>query len=144
GRAFYAENLGPHFQIVPWPKRFLDRAGFLAGYEAASSHTDGFPKTDADSIALAIGSDPRSLRIFRLVLGYTPKELSEALRSFEDTRLGEATIDRLEDGGQVTARNADAIDALGRLISKVVTTGGYTVAAELRERGFRGKTDKPD
>jgi hypothetical protein len=141
---FYVHHLAPHFHIVPWPVRFLDREGFFAGYAAATKHTDGFLNAEPEVIADAIRAEPRSLRIFRLILGYSPKELSEALASFEGVALGDATINRLEDGGVATARLENAIEALGRLISTVVTTGGYTIADELRDRGFRGKTDKPD
>lgn len=28
GRAFYAEKLAPHFHLIPWPEKFLDRRGF--------------------------------------------------------------------------------------------------------------------
>lgn len=54
-------------------------------------------------------------------------------------------VDALEEGGSLSARAATALPALARLISNIVSgTGGYDVSDELRERGFRGKTDKPD
>jgi hypothetical protein len=54
-------------------------------------------------------------------------------------------VDALEDGGNLSARAGAALPALARLISNIVSgTGGYDVSDELRDRGFRGKTDKPD
>lgn len=144
-RSYYMANLGPHFHIIPWPAGYRDRDAFIGGYDSAFAATNGFTKTDPDTIAEAIQRDPRSLRTFRLVLGYSPKELSEALREFEAVSLGDASINRLEGGGELSARAAPAIAALGRLISHVVDgAGGYAVSDELRDRGFLGKTDKPD
>lgn len=143
-RGFYAQRLGPHFHLIPWPPRFLDRAGFESAYRAAEHATAGFRRTGPQDLAAAINSDPRSLRVFRLIMGYTPRELAEALGEFEGVRLSDASITRLEDGGPVTAQAKAAVEALGRLISTIVDRGGYSVSRELRHRGFLGKTEKPD
>lgn len=143
-RAFYAKRLGPHFHLVPWLPRFLDRTGFEGAYQAAAQATAGFTRVGADEIARAIKTDPRTLRIFRLIMGYTPHELSDALTEFEGMNLGDAAIHRLEDGSAVTARTEPAVDALARLIATIVSGGGYSLSEELRNRGFLGKTEKPD
>ncbi|HEU5253613.1 MAG TPA: hypothetical protein VFU16_09850 [Solirubrobacterales bacterium] len=141
-RECYVPNLAPHFHIVPWPERFLDRDCFLEAYEAAATFTDDFSSTSGDRIAAAIRQDPRSLRIFRLIIGYTPKELSEVVRSFAGASL---PVDSLEDGGALSKKVDEALPAIGLLISQLVTgEGGYEVSDELRERGFLSKTDKPD
>lgn len=144
-RRFYVGHLAPHFHIVPWPDAYRDRAGFLAGYQAAYDGTAGFTKTTPDDIEAAIEADTRSLRAFRLILGYSPKELAEALGQFTNVKVGDATISRLETGAQVTPRLQRVVIALGKLISEAVDgTGAYTVSKDLRDKGFRGKTDKPD
>lgn len=141
-RAFYAPELAPHFHIIPWPKRFRDRDGFLDAYRTAVAVTDDFSNVSGDTIAAAIREDPRSLRIFRLIIGYTPKELSEAARAFEDISI---PVDSLENGAAVTSRVDEALPALGRLISEIVDgSAGYDISDELRDRGFLGKTEKPD
>jgi hypothetical protein len=144
-RAFYTEKLAPHFHIVPWLPTFADRDGFFQAYEAASTATDGFTRTDAASIAEAIEADPRSLRIFRLVMGYSQQELADTVAAFGEVPLGKSAIARLEDGGTMSSRVKDAIRPAADVISMIVEgTGGHMVSDELRERGFRGKTDKPD
>ena len=144
-RSFYMAHLGPHFHIVPWPEAYRDRDGFLHGYRSAVEHTDGFSDASPENIEKCILRDPRSLRIFRLIIGYSPSELSVALKQFEGVTLGAAAIGRLEGGGAPSARVLGAIPALATLIAAIVgSSGGYTVSEELRDRGFRGKTDKPD
>lgn len=144
-RSFYVENLAPHFHIVPWPEAYRDRAGFLAGYQAAHAATAGFTKTTPAEIEAGITADSRSVRTFRLILGYTPRELAEALSQFGGVKVGDAAIGQLESGGAVTLRLAPVVSALAQLISEVVAgQGGYAVSQDLRDKGFRGKTDKPD
>lgn len=144
-RGFYVDQLGPHFHIVPWPEGYRDRAGFLEGYGAAVHHTNHFAEATAANIEAALSSNPRSLRIFRLIVGYSPKELSEALKEFRNVTLGDAAIGRLERGGGITTRVAPILPELAALLAEtVVGQGGYEVSEELRDRGFLGKTDKPD
>jgi hypothetical protein len=77
-----------------------------------------------------------------LIIGYTPKELAEVVRAFADASL---PVDALEDGGALSKKVDEALPAVGRLISQIVSgDDGYDVSDELRERGFLGKTDKPD
>lgn len=141
-RAVYVPNLAPHFHIIPWPQRFLDRDGFIAGYKTAAAATDNFSNAHADAVATAIKADPRALRVFRLIIGYTPRELGEALRAFENVSV---RIETLEDSKTISSRAEAALPALGRLISNIVSgANGYDVSDDLRERGFLGKTDKPD
>lgn len=141
-RSIYVPNLAPHFHIVPWPQRFQDRGAFMASYEAADEATASFTEVGPEAIEAALRSDPRCLRIFRLIIGYTPKELADTLRAFEETSV---PVDALEDGGNLSAAVDASIPAVARLISRIVDgTGGYDVSDELRERGFRSKTDKPD
>jgi hypothetical protein len=141
-RSVYVPNLAPSFHIVPWPERFLDRDGFMAAYQTAAEATDNFSNAGPDQIAAALQADPRALRIFRLIIGYTPTELTTTLKAFDDVSV---PVDALEDGGNLSTRTEAALPALARLISNIVGgTGGYDVSGELRERGFRGKTDKPD
>jgi hypothetical protein len=144
-RRFYAPQLAPHFHLVPWPEAYRDRDGFERAYEAARVATDDFAKTDPETIAAAIEAQPRTLRIFRLIMGYTPKELADTVSAFEGVAIGDASIARLEEGGQVTGRIASALPALGRVITGVIGgEGGHLISEELREAGFRGKSDKPD
>jgi hypothetical protein len=141
-RSFYAPALTSHFHIVPWPERFLDRESFIDAYRSAAEATDNFSDTSGDKIAASIRRSPRSLQIFRLIIGYTPKELTEAARAFEEISI---PVDSLENGAAITSRVDEALPVLGHLISNMVGgTAGYGVSSELRDRGFLGKTDKPD
>lgn len=142
--AFYAGQLAPHFHIVPWPRRFLDRASFNDAYAAAEQATAGFTQSSSREIVRAIIDDPRTLRIFRLIIGYTPRELSAALHYFTGSTLGASAIDGLEDGRSTSPRQRDALSDLAGVIAMIVEEGGYDISEELRDKGFLGKTDKPD
>jgi hypothetical protein len=141
-RQVYAPSLGPHFHIVPWPQRFLDHDGFIDAYQGAATATEDFSNASGDRIATAIKQDPRSLLIFRLIIGYTPRELAEVTRAFAGVSL---PVDSLEKGGALSKKVEQALPEVGRLISQIVSgEAGYDVSDELRARGFRAKTDKPD
>lgn len=138
----YVPDLAPHFHIIPWQPRYLDRVSFIDAYRAASEATDKFSNAGPREVLAALRADPRSLRIFRLIIGYTPNELKETARAFADVSVN---VDAIEDGGTVTGRVEETLPALAQLISDLVTgADGYDVSDELRERGFLGKTDKPD
>jgi len=145
GRAFYAEKLAPSFHLIPWPEKFLDRQGFFVAYEAAARATTDFSSVTPATIESAIRADPRTLRIFRLITGYTPNELAFAAGELAGVKVGAAAIERLEGGGQPSGQVASAIGALSELLAAIVGgQGGFHLAPELVRRGFRGKTDKPD
>ena len=141
-RNYYVPSLAPHFHIIPWPEKFLDRSGFFEAYQVAVEATAHFSNSGGDQIADAIRKDPRSLRIFRLIIGYSPSELREVVKAFADVSV---PVDSLENGGKVSARVEQALPIVGRLLSQIVAgEGGYDVSEELRKRGFLGKTNKPD
>lgn len=145
GRRFYVDKLAPHFHIVPWPESYADRTAFFEAYEAARSGTDDFTNIEPSDIEATITNGPRSLLIFRLLMGYTQQELADISKAFETDALSKSAIGRLEAGGAVTARTAPAVAGVARLISAIVSgQGGYSVSDELRDKGFRAKTDKPD
>lgn len=138
-KTFYVPKLGPHFHIVPWPETYADRPAFFEAYEAAKQGTKGFAQTDPKSIAAVIKASPRSLRIFRLIMGYTTRELADT------SALSQTAISRLEKGGEVADRLKPDIEKLAKIISDVVGgKGPYSVSNDLKEKGFKGKGDKPD
>jgi len=145
GRAFYAEKLAPHFHLIAWPEKFLDRPGFFAAYHTAAQATADFTSVTPATIEDAIRADPRALRIFRLITGYTPNELAFAAGELAGVKVGAAAIERLEGGGRPAGEVANAIGPLSELLAAIVGgQGGFQLAPELVRRGFRGKTDKPD
>lgn len=143
--AYYAEHLAPHFHLVPWPEKYTDRAGFQAAYEQAADLTDGFTKVSPADLEAAIMQAPASVRIFRLMLGYTTKELAATVTAFEPVSLSDSAVQGMEEGRAVSARIAPAVPGLARQISAILTAaGGYAIPDEIKDKGFRGKTDKPD
>jgi len=144
-RAFYVEQLAPHFHIVPWPESYADREGFVAAYEVAREATVDFSSAGPSEIEASIRSNGRALLIFRLIIGYTQQELADTTAAFGATALSKSAIARLEAGGEVTGRIEAGVANVAQLIADIVGAGGgYAVSDELRARGFRGKTDKPD
>lgn len=144
-RRFYVDKLAPHFHIVPWPDSFADRATFFEAYESALAGTTQFTRTAPADIEQTVTADPRSLLIFRLLMGYTQQELADTSKAFEEHALSKSAVARLERGAAVTPRTAAAVTGVARLIAAIVGgQGGYSVSDELRAKGFRAKTDKPD
>jgi hypothetical protein len=59
--------------------------------------------------------------------------------------MSKSTLERLEDGGAISGNAEPAVTALAETVASIVAgEGGFSVPDELRERGFRAKTDKPD
>lgn len=79
-------------------------------YSHAVSLTNGFADIAAGSIANAIQNEPSTLRIFRLILGFTTQELAAATGLVADRTnskpLGSARIKGIEAGGAVDQHSA--------------------------------------
>lgn len=143
--AFYVQQLVPHFHLVPWPAKYTGRGDFLADYELTADGTLGFTDIAPATIEQVIQAKPSTIRIFRLMTGYSPSELAEAVQVLGGVNTSASVIERLEGGGQATARHAPLLSAIAQLIHDIVAgQGGFTVPAAMQARGFRAKVDKPD
>lgn len=142
---YYADQVAPHFHMVPWPEKYTDRLAFKVAYDQAAAYTSGFTRVGPDDLADCIKEFPRTVRIFRLMVGYTPQELASTTSVLEGVALGKGTLEGFEAGKQVTTRNARAAEALGYQLAALISgTGGFEVSDEIKAKGFRTKLDKPD
>lgn len=143
--AGFVPNLAPTFHFVPFPKKYADERAFAKAYDHAVRFTDGFTNVGGDVLADTIRQYPPTLRIFRLIAGYSPNELATTIEMLMNAKLSVASIERLEGGGRASSRTMPGIEAAGALLSGLIGgAGGFAVTPELRAAGFRSKTDKPD
>jgi len=143
--ACFVPNLAPTFHFIPFPPKYADEGGFKRAYDLAARLTQGFTDIGGATIADAIRQAPATLRIFRLIAGYSPTELAATIEFLTNATLSVASIERLENGGRASTRTAAGIAAAGDLLSAITGgQGGFAIAPELRAAGFRSKSDKPD
>ncbi|HKH49540.1 MAG TPA: hypothetical protein VKM72_33170 [Thermoanaerobaculia bacterium] len=76
-KKIYVPNLAPDFAYVHWRDEY-ELAPFEEAYEWAFELTAGFTVTDVDTLTAAIRAQPRTLKVFRLLLGLTAQELAAA------------------------------------------------------------------
>ena len=144
-RVYYQDQIAPHFHMIPWDEKHADRASFRTAYDQAAAHTAGFTRVRPDDLAECIERFPMTVRIFRLMVGYTPEELAKTTSALEGVKLGKATLEGFEAGRAVTTRSVQAAEALGHQLAALIAgTGGFEVSDEIRAKGFRTKLDKPD
>jgi hypothetical protein len=75
----YVPNLVPDFAYVHWRADY-ELAYIEEAYRWAHSLTQGFSRTDVETLTQAIATQSRTLLVFRLLLGLTAQELAAATR----------------------------------------------------------------
>lgn len=73
----YVPALAPDFAYVHWRTEY-ELASFEHAYSLAYELTTGFTFTDVGSLTAAILAQPRTLRVFRVLLGLTSQEFATA------------------------------------------------------------------
>ena len=74
-QAVYVTKLAPDFAYIHWRDEY-ELPAIERAYAKALTLTKGFTKVDADGLERAMISEPETLRIFRLFLGFTTQELA--------------------------------------------------------------------
>jgi len=143
-RSVYEERLAPQFQAVPWGRTLVERPDFRAVYASATRLTNGFRNVSSADLQQAMEDDPRTMMVFRLILGYTTAELSAALKLL-DVRVPRATLDKIErnEGALTPARRA-AIAAIAAAVTGVIQRELFALDEGLPEGDFRSRLDKLD
>jgi hypothetical protein len=70
----YKPSLSPMFAHVPWREDY-ELGPFKEAYAEAYERTAGFVNVTDEDLREALLNAPRSLRVFRMLLGYTADEL---------------------------------------------------------------------
>jgi hypothetical protein len=136
----YRPHLAAQFAYVQWRDDYelpqIERA-----YMRAFALTDGFSKVGANELASTLRQEPATLRIFRLIIGYTSNEFSvaasEAAARIGVPAVGKARIDAIE-AGSTPSDNASRTCA--ETIHLLMTGQMWNVATG----DFRSKLEKPD
>jgi hypothetical protein len=139
GAKFYAPDLKPEFGYVHWRGDY-ELVRVERSYEAAQRLTNGFVDVSEDTLTLAIGSEPKALLTFRLLLGFTRQEFAAAsqLISFDGgAKIGIGRIKGLEDGMR-------APESVARLCAKVVITAIEGRLFPPSSENVRPRIEKPD
>lgn len=73
--AVYVSDMAPDFAYIHWRDDY-DLPGVERAYKLAHDLTKGFVDVDAPSLASVLEREPSTLRIFRLLLGFTTQEFA--------------------------------------------------------------------
>jgi hypothetical protein len=76
-RLLYLPHLAPDFAYIH-EAPFYEQSYFLNVYDAAHRATDGFEAVSEDDLARTIQNDPRTLLVFRTILGLTREEFAHS------------------------------------------------------------------
>ena len=136
----YVPSLAPDFAYVHWDDDYeLPLA--QQTYERTELLTNCFSTVAPEEVASTITTFPQSLRVFRLILGFTAQEFAAAtvlVTEPDEKPLGVGAIRAMEAGAVARKRPAKLCAAvIDRTMRKVLFGSSPT-------DGIRLKTDKPD
>jgi len=78
-KELYVSQLAPTFAYVHWRDTF-ELPSVEVPYSQAYAATQGFTRITRDDISSCLREYPSTIRIFRLILGFTPTELAAATK----------------------------------------------------------------
>lgn len=119
-RDVFAPSMESIYGTVHWRDEF-DAPFFEEVYAQTAGVTDGFRYVTVDGITACITADPRTLLVFRLIVGYTRDELSDATEAVDPGhRVSKSSITTMEQGG-TPRRIAEASDVCAKTIDALMT-----------------------
>lgn len=142
-RRVYVPSLAPDFAYVHWRDEYELR-GLESAYQRAERLTNEFSNVMVADIQQTVQSEPTTLRVFRLILGFTAQEFAAAT-ALIGPRVPDAT-------SALTVARVRSIEAGGRVNTVAARTCAEVVDLTMRGELFgksptaevRLKTDKPD
>lgn len=138
--AVYAPHLTPDFGYVHWRDEY-ELASVQEPYRAAHAATDGFTRVDVPALTAAIEQTPAVIRIFRLLLGFTPPEFAAATEivaaQVGTPAAGVSRIKGMEEGSRA---NHDVARLCAIMIDSAMTGALFPPASPR----VRSKLAKPD
>jgi hypothetical protein len=140
-RLLYLPHLAPDFAYIH-EASFYEQEYFAAAYDAAHLATNGFTGTSEDDLTKVIQNEPRTLLVFRTILGLTREEFAQSTTLAGNPvglpSLNPGKVDSMERHGSATT--ADQARVAARTIWLVMdgTLFGEPPA------GWRSKQAKPD
>lgn len=136
----YRPHLSAQFAYVQWRDGYeLEHIEDV--YGRAFEHTEGFSKVSVEELTTVLQREPRTLRIFRLIIGYTSSEFSVAAQQAgTGSTPGRITKGRIEAIEAGSLPSADVARACAKAIDLLMTGQMWEVATG----DFRSKLEKPD
>ena len=138
--AVYRPHLAPQFAYVQWRDEH-ELVAFQEDYDRAHELTSGFERVDPPALALVLAQEPRTSRIFRAIIGYTPGELAVAASlTGEELGLGRISTTRVKAMEAGRPPSEQAARACAEAIHRLITGTMWGVATG----DLRSKIEKPD
>jgi hypothetical protein len=140
-RRVFVPNLAPDFAYVHWREDY-ELESTLEAYDEAARRTQLFTKVDVSGLASTILEAPETLRVFRLLLGFTAQEFAAATllagEGDAPVAVSVAKVKAIEAGRRPTVIEAD------RCASVVGSAMSGTLFRRAQGEELRLKTEKPD
>lgn len=140
-RVLYLPHLAPDFAYIH-EAPFYEQGYFLGAYDAAHRATRGFADVSEDDLTKALQSDPRTLLVFRTILGLTRDEFAQsttlAAKPVGLRPLTPAKVDSMERHGSAT--DADQARVAAKTLAQVVEGSLFGAPPT----GLVSKQAKPD
>jgi hypothetical protein len=137
----YVPHLAPYFAYIH-ESPFYDQEYFQEVYAATHTATRGFGQVDEDTLADVIRGDPRSLLVFRTIMGLTREEFAHttALAGLPAgfPPLSAGKVDAMERKGTATSREQARVAA--HALTLIIDGSLFGDPG----KGLKSKQDKPD
>lgn len=138
--AVYVPQLAPDFAYIHWRDDY-ELPAVEHAYERAHALTHDFTEVGAAALALAIKAEPITLRIFRLLLGFTTQEFAASTvitaEKLNATPLSNGIVKSMEIGRPAGEKAAQVAAAVIDQAMRGVLFAGHA-------GDVRSKIDKPD
>jgi hypothetical protein len=138
--AIYVSQLAPDFAYIHWRDEY-ELPKMEHAYGRALALTQGFADVGVDALARIIEEEPVTLRVFRLLLGFTTQEFAASTiitaGQLESRPLSNGVVKAMENGKAGTAKAAKVAAAV---IDKTMRGDLFTK----RTGEVRSKISKPD
>ncbi|MGO4122680.1 hypothetical protein [Arthrobacter sp. YAF16] len=120
-REAYVPHLAPDFAYIH-EAPFYEAPYFRAAYVAAAAATSDFTVVDETTLSTTITDDPRTLLVFRTILGLTKAEFAQATvlvaEATERARVSADKIDSLERNG--TTATPDQATTIAQTLTQIM------------------------
>jgi hypothetical protein len=146
--ARYSARLTPQYHAVPWGDLIVERDDFADVYKRTSELVADFSALTPQKVSSVIQQYPRSLMVFRLIVGYTWNELADIVYSKLGTGIGSGKIKQFETADSLESIPGAGLkkkcDLLGEALVHIVDGTLMPLPKELDSEEWRSRQFKVD